>query len=50
MSDNHIDLSVEEIGCLLRLIDKKGEGHLYEDDFKHYLATLGIKKEHEIFD
>ena len=32
------------------MVDKKGEGHVYLDDFKVYLATLGLKKEHEIFD
>lgn len=50
MKQNLVELSREEIGCILRLIDKKGEGHLYLDDFKLYLATLGLKKEHEIFD
>ncbi|MCB0371129.1 MAG: hypothetical protein KDD45_17355, partial [Bdellovibrionales bacterium] len=44
------ELSTEEIGCLLRIIDKRGEGILYLNDFKHFLATLGLRKEHEIFD
>lgn len=44
------EISKEEVGCLLRVIDKKGEGQLFLDDFKFFLATLGLKKEHEIFD
>lgn len=31
-------------------IDRKGEGQLYLEDFKFFLATLGLKREHEIFD
>eukprot|EP00919_Chromeraceae_sp_WS-2016_P053342 GHVR01126689.1.p1 GENE.GHVR01126689.1~~GHVR01126689.1.p1 ORF type:complete len:127 (+),score=15.85 GHVR01126689.1:658-1038(+) len=50
MEDNEVEMSKEEIGCVIRLIDKKGEGHVHRDDFKVYLATLGLKKEHEIFD
>ncbi len=38
------ELSIEEIGCLIRVIDKRGEGQLYLDDFKHFFATLGLKK------
>ena len=44
------ELSTEEVGCLLRVIDKSGEGQLYLKDFRHFFATLGLKKEHEIFD
>ena len=44
------ELSIEEVGCLLRIIDKRGEGQLYIEDFKYFMATLGLKKEHEIFD
>lgn len=44
------ELSIEEVGCLLRVIDKRGEGQLYIEDFKYFMATLGLKKEHEIFD
>lgn len=38
------EISKEEVGCLLRVIDKKGEGQLFLDDFKFFLATLGLKK------
>ncbi len=44
------EISQEEVGCLLRVIDRRGEGLLYLNDFKYFLATLGLKKEHEIFD
>jgi Ca2+-binding EF-hand superfamily protein len=44
------ELSTVEVGCLLRVVDKSGEGQLYLNDFKHFFATLGLKKEHEIFD
>ena len=44
------ELSAEEVGCLLRIVDKRGEGQMYLNDFKHFMATLGLKKEHEIFD
>ncbi len=40
------ELSIEEIGCLLRVVDKRGEGQLYLNDFKHFFATLGLRKEH----
>ncbi len=40
------ELSIEEVGCLLRIIDKRGEGQLYIEDFKYFMATLGLKKEH----
>jgi Ca2+-binding EF-hand superfamily protein len=40
------EISREEVGCLLRVVDKRGEGQLYIGDFKHFLATLGLKKEH----
>lgn len=35
---------------MIKLIDKQGEGRVNFDDFKLFLATLGLKKEHEIFD
>ena len=38
------------MGCLLAAIDRKGEGQLFLNDFKYFLATLGLKREHEIFD
>jgi hypothetical protein len=44
------EMSREEAGCLLRIVDKQGEGQIYIDDFKHFFATLGLRKEHEIFD
>ena len=40
------ELSAEEVGCLLRIVDKRGEGQMYLNDFKHFMATLGLKKEH----
>jgi Ca2+-binding EF-hand superfamily protein len=46
MVDCGKELSIEEIGCLLRVVDKRGEGQLYLNDFKHFLATLGLRKEH----
>ena len=50
MRDNGEEMSREELGCLIKLIDKKGEAKIHKSDFKSYLATLGLKKEHEIFD
>lgn len=44
------EISTEEIGCLLRVTDRQGEGQLYLEDFKFYMATLGLKKPHDIFD
>ena len=44
------EFSTEEVGCVLRVVDKRGEGQLYLNDFKHFFATLGLKKEHDIFD
>lgn len=35
---------------MIKLIDRKGEAKIHRNDFKSYLATLGLKKEHEIFD
>ena len=34
----------------MRLIDKHGEGRLCLEDFRFFLATMRLKKEHEIFD
>ena len=50
LADNNRELSPEQAGCLLATIDRKGEGQPYLDDFKYFLATLGLKREHEIFD
>ena len=44
------EISIEEIGCLLRVTDRQGEGQIYLEDFKFYMATLGLKKPHDIFD
>ena len=38
------------MGCLIKLIDRKGEGRVDLEDFKVFLATLGLKKVHAIFD
>jgi Ca2+-binding EF-hand superfamily protein len=38
------EISTEEVGCLLRVIDKQGEGQISINDFKFFLATLGLKK------
>jgi Ca2+-binding EF-hand superfamily protein len=46
VADAGKELSTEEVGCLLRVVDKRGEGQLYIEDFKHFFATLGLKKEH----
>jgi len=35
---------------LIKLIDHKGEGKIHIDDFKVFLATLNLKKVHQIFD
>lgn len=32
------------------MIDKSGEAKIHPKDLKFYLATMGLKKEHEIFD
>ncbi len=50
MYNEGVEISIEEIGCLMRLIDKKGEGRICVEDFKFFLATMRLKKEHEIFD
>ena len=50
MEENGRELSREEIGCVIKLIDKKGEAKIHRQDLKSYLATMGLKKEHEIFD
>ncbi len=50
MYNEGVEMSVEEVGCLIRLIDKKGEGRTCLEDFKYFLATMRLKKEHEIFD
>jgi hypothetical protein len=50
MADQQREISPEEVGCLLAVIDRKGEGQLFLEDFKFFLATLGLKREHEIFD
>jgi len=31
-------------------MDKHGQGQVQIDDFKVFAATLGLKKQHEIFD
>lgn len=38
------EVSKEEVGCLIRVMDKKGEGQIFINDFKYFLATLGLKK------
>ena len=43
-------ISTEEVGCLLRVMDRTGEGQVTPQDFMAHAATLGLKKEHEIFD
>lgn len=40
------EITQEEVGCLLRIMDRTGEGQIYLRDFKYYFATLGLKKEH----
>ena len=44
MEDNGYELSREEIGCVIKLIDKKGEARINKKDLNSYLATLGLKK------
>jgi hypothetical protein len=46
MAGHQRELSREEVGCLLATVDRKGEGQLFLEDFKYYLATLGLKREH----
>lgn len=46
MVNSNYEISIEEVGCLIRLIDKHGDGRIYLKDFKFFLATLGLKKEH----
>lgn len=50
MDDNTAQISKEEIGCLIKLIDKSGQAKIHKKDFKFYLATMGLKKQHQIFD
>lgn len=50
MVNENCEVSIEEVGCLIKLIDKQGEGRVCLEDLKFFLATLGLKKEHEIFD
>jgi Ca2+-binding EF-hand superfamily protein len=50
ITEQNREISAEEVGCLLAAIDRKGEGQLFLNDFKYFLATLGLKREHEIFD
>jgi hypothetical protein len=46
MAGHQRELSREEVGCLLATVDRKGEGQLFLEDFKYYMATLGLKREH----
>lgn len=50
MLENSYELSKEELGCLVKLMDRKGVGKIHPSNFKNYLATLNLKKPHEIFD
>lgn len=43
-------LSNQEIGCIIKTIDRKGTGQLSANDFDSFLATMGLKKAHQIFD
>ena len=46
MEDSGAEISKEEVGCLIKLIDKKGQAKIHKKDFKSYMATMGLKKEH----
>ena len=38
------NISQEEVGCLLRVMDRTGEGQVTQQNFMAYAATLGLKK------
>ena len=44
LEDNGYELSREEIGCVIKVIDRKGEAKIHRADLKSYLATMGLKK------
>lgn len=50
MELNGGDLTNEEIGCLIKTIDKKGVAKVNSEDFNTFMATMGLKKPHVIFD
>jgi Ca2+-binding EF-hand superfamily protein len=43
-AENDCILNTEELGCLVKLLDRHGDGDIKPDDMKKYLATLNIKK------
>lgn len=43
-------MNAEELGCVVKLLDRHGDGDIKADDMRRYLATLNIKKESEILD
>jgi len=50
MNENDCVLTTDEIGGIMRLLDKHGDGDIKPDHLRQYLATLNIKKESEILD
>jgi Ca2+-binding EF-hand superfamily protein len=50
MAENDCVLTTEELGGIMRLLDKHGDGDIKPDHLRQYLATLNIKKESELLD
>lgn len=50
MEANGGDLEVEEIGCLIKIMDRQGIAQVGREDFDNFLATMGLKKTHQVFD
>ncbi len=50
MDENGGELTNEEVGCLIKTIDRNGVAKINQEDFDFFLATMGLKKTHQIFD
>jgi hypothetical protein len=46
VGQNGGSLSDDEIGCLIKTIDKKGIARISRDDFDNFIATMGLRKGH----
>lgn len=44
LEENDCVLSAEELGCIVRLLDRHGDGDIRPEHMRKYLATLHIKK------
>lgn len=44
LGENDCVLTTEELGCIVKLLDRQGDGDIKPEHMRRFLATLNIKK------